>query len=115
MSKTYDISKYITNQLPAIRISDDLVVSVNNRKSAVLNVQVFIKEQDALEEGNEEKLNDADAMEKAMSMLLSAKDFKAVVALDLPYPEFKTIWKAVFASALGSELDLEDEKRFQEA
>lgn len=39
-----DISKKITNELPVIKISENLIVSVNNRKSNVLTVQAMIAE-----------------------------------------------------------------------
>ena len=39
--KVIDISMKITNQLPMIRITDDLVVTVNNRKNTILNVQAM--------------------------------------------------------------------------
>ena len=32
MAKIYDISARITNELPTMKISDDLIVTVNNRK-----------------------------------------------------------------------------------
>ena len=37
--RVIDISMKITNQLPMIRITEDLVVTVNNRKSTILNIQ----------------------------------------------------------------------------
>ena len=39
--KVIDISMKITNQLPMIRITEDLVVTVNNRKSTILNIQAM--------------------------------------------------------------------------
>ena len=39
--KVIDISMKITNQLPMVRITDDLVVTVNNRKNTILNVQAM--------------------------------------------------------------------------
>ena len=38
--KVIDISMKITNQLPMIRITDDLVVTVNNRKNTILKVNL---------------------------------------------------------------------------
>lgn len=42
--KVIDISMKITNQLPMIRITEDLVVTVNNRKSTILNIQAMAQE-----------------------------------------------------------------------
>lgn len=44
-----DISKKITNELPVIKISENLIVSVNNRKSNVLTVQAMIAESENAE------------------------------------------------------------------
>ena len=44
-----DISKKITNELPVIKISENLIVSVNNRKSNVLTVQAMIAESEKRE------------------------------------------------------------------
>ena len=46
MSKIYDISMYITNELPRLCIADGLIVTVNNRKSTILLVQAMINETD---------------------------------------------------------------------
>lgn len=42
--KVIDISMKITNQLPMIRITEDLAVTVNNRKSTILNIQAMAQE-----------------------------------------------------------------------
>ena len=42
--KVIDISMKITNQLPMIRITEDLVVTVNNRKNNILCVQAMASE-----------------------------------------------------------------------
>ena len=35
MSNIIDISSRITNQLPMVKITDDIIVTVNNRKNTV--------------------------------------------------------------------------------
>ena len=47
--KVIDISMKITNQLPMIRITEDLVVTVNNRKSTILNIQAMAQEAESKE------------------------------------------------------------------
>lgn len=40
--KVIDISMKITNQLPMVRITDDLVVTVNNRKNTILMYRLWL-------------------------------------------------------------------------
>ena len=42
--RVIDISMKITNQLPMIRITEDITVTVNNRKSTILNIQAMAQE-----------------------------------------------------------------------
>ena len=63
--KVIDISMKITNQLPMIRITEDLVVTVNNRKSTILNIQAMAQEA----EGKENK-DDMAFMIKGLEMLV---------------------------------------------
>ena len=44
MGKIYDISMKITNELPTLKITDDLIVTINNKAKTVLNVQAMIQE-----------------------------------------------------------------------
>lgn len=63
--KVIDISMKITNQLPMIRITEDLVVTVNNRKSTILNIQAMAQEAE-----NKENKDDMAFMIKGLEMLV---------------------------------------------
>lgn len=52
MAKFYDISAKITNELPTLKITDELVVTVNNRKNTILNVQAMVAETEKKTEEN---------------------------------------------------------------
>ena len=52
-----DISKKITNELPVIKISENLIVSVNNRKSNVLTVQAMIAESENAEKSGKKPMS----------------------------------------------------------
>ena len=66
--KVIDISMKITNQLPMIRITEDLVVTVNNRKNNILCVQAMASE--AEKKVNEDGDNGIGFMVKALEMLV---------------------------------------------
>ena len=82
--KVIDISMKITNQLPMIRITEDLVVTVNNRKSTILNIQAMAQEAE-----NKENKDDMAFMIKGLEMLVGKDASDKIEALDLPIPEYK--------------------------
>lgn len=100
MSNVIDISSKITNALPIVKITDDIVVTVNNRKSTVLNIQLMIKEQEKkVKEG--EGADEFTFMEKALIMIIGKKSVDSINKMDLPVPEYKIVYNAVMAAASG--------------
>lgn len=103
--KIYDISMYITNKLPKMVINEDLILTVNNRKSAVLNVQAMIMEFE--KKASDKEMNVAELeskmMEKALQMLVGEANADKIEALDLPLPEYKRIFDTIMAAAQGIE------------
>ena len=63
--RVIDISMKITNQLPMIRITEDITVTVNNRKSTILNIQAMAQEAE-----NKENKDDMAFMIKGLEMLV---------------------------------------------
>ena len=110
-----DISARITNELPVVKISDDLVITINNRKSSVLSVQAMIAEA-----GNNEKdgkeVNELKFMDSVLRCLTSGKTVDAINKLDLPLPEYKVIYNAIMAACNGQtleEFEQQQKARFQ--
>ena len=89
MAKIIDISSKITNELPVVKITDEIMVTVNNRRSTILNVQAMSKEL-------ERKTADDEYDEIAfMNKVLEIND------LDLPFPEYKEVYETIFNAATG--------------
>ena len=82
--RVIDISMKITNQLPMIRITEDITVTVNNRKSTILNIQAMAQEAE-----NKENKDDMAFMIKGLEMLVGKDASDKIEALDLPVPEYK--------------------------
>ena len=95
--KVIDISMKITNQLPMIRITEDLVVTVNNRKSTILNIQAMAQEAE-----NKENKDDMAFMIKGLEMLVGKDASDKIEALDLPIPEYKEMYNAIMGVATGT-------------
>lgn len=106
MAKIYDISMLITNELPKVVISDDVMFTVNNRKSTVLNVQAMLAEQERAAENGElsnEDNTEYAVMEKVLKMLIGQKAVDSINEIDLPLPEYKKVYETIMAAAMGTE------------
>lgn len=95
--KVIDISMKITNQLPVIRITDDIMVTVNNRKSTILNIKAMAKEAE-----NKKDTDDMAFMIKGLEMLIGKDASDKIEALDLPIPEYKEMYNAIMQVAMGT-------------
>ena len=110
-----DISARITNELPVVKISDDLVITINNRKSNVLSVQAMIAEATTNAENEGREVNELKFMDSVLRCLTSGKTVDAVNKLDLPLPEYKLIYNAIMAACNGQTLEEfeQQQSRFQ--
>lgn len=97
--KVIDISMKITNQLPMIRITEDLVVTVNNRKNNILCVQAMASEAEkkACEDGD----NGIGFIVKA-EMLVGKEAADKIENMDLPLPEYKEMYNTIMSVATGT-------------
>lgn len=105
MSNIIDIRSKITNQLPIIQLTDEIIVTVNNRKSTILNMQLMIKEQEKKAKEDNEEYDEIAFMDKVLGMLTSPKTVKEINALDLPLPEYKIVYEAIMNAATGQSQD----------
>ena len=113
MSNIIDISGKITNQLPIVKVSDEIVVTVNNRHSTIMSMQLLIKEQEKASKENGDEYDEMAFMDRVLAMLIGKKSVDAINKIDLPLPEYKMVYQGVMAAATGESQE-EVDKRFQE-
>mgnify|MGYP000757893727 CR=1 FL=1 len=99
MGKIIDISSKITNELPVVKITDEIVVTVNNRRSTILNVQAMTKELER--KTDDEEYDEMAFMNKVLELIVGGKKVKEINDLDLPFPEYKEVYNAIFGAATG--------------
>lgn len=104
MAKFYDISKKITNELPTVKITEEIICTVNNRKNNVLNVLAMIQEAEKKENEDEENAR-IEMIQKALKLLVGEKTATAIEKLDLPLPEYNCVFTTIMTAAQGGELD----------
>jgi PHD/YefM family antitoxin component YafN of YafNO toxin-antitoxin module len=97
MAQMIEISKKITNELPVVKVTDDIVVTVNNRKNTVLCTMAAYEEMQKKEDGN-----DAVNMRKMLEMLIGKKHADAIEELDLPLPEYTLVFETIMDVATGN-------------
>lgn len=112
MAQIIDITGRITNELPMVRITDNLVITVNNRKNTIMNVQAMIAQEQAKVKTDGETFDELKMIRKTMDMLVGKKAADEVEALDLPFPEYKLVYQAIMAAATGGSME-DVERRFQ--
>lgn len=100
MGQMIDISSKITNELPVVKITDDIIVTVNNRKKNILTVQALAKEEER--KHKDDGYDEMAFIEKAVGMLVSAKHAKMIEELDLPLPEYKEVYNTIMSVAAGT-------------
>lgn len=108
MAQIIDITGRITNELPMVRITNSLVITVNNRKNTIMNIQAMI----AQEQAKAETFDELKMIRKTIDMLAGKKAADEVEALDLPLPEYKLVYQAIMAAATGDSME-DVERRFQ--
>lgn len=80
-----------------IRITEDLAVTVNNRKSTILNIQAMAQEAET-----KENKDDMAFMIKGLEMLVGKDASDKIEALDLPIPEYKEMYNTIMQVAMGT-------------
>ena len=88
-----DISMKITNQLPKVIITDELMVTVNNRKN---NIQAMAQEFE------KKKKDEMAFMTKGLEMLVGASATAKIEEMDLPLPEYKMLYETIMGVATGT-------------
>jgi hypothetical protein len=99
MAKFYDISSKITNELPTLKITEDIIVTINNRTKTIMNVEAMYKE--LLDRKEDNQISEYDVMKKALKMLIGAKKEEEIDKLQLPIDEYKEVFTTIFSIATG--------------
>lgn len=105
MSKMIDISAKLTNDRPKIKLSDDLIFEVDDRKNTLLKID---------QKMNGEDVDSVSAIDDILEALLGEKALKEINKLDLSFGATQTIMTAAMAAVTGEDFNVA-EARFQEA
>lgn len=104
MNKTIDITKYLTNERPTIKLAEDKVYEVDDRKNTVLLLNKKMESAD---------LNDLEFIDEIFELLLGKEARKEIDEMDLSFSAYQTILVAAMAAVLGEDFEVA-EARFRE-
>lgn len=96
MGKQIDISSRLTNERPTLKLAEDKVFPIDNRKNTVLVLNQRIEESD---------LNDLNAVDGILELVLGKEAVDEINGMDLAFSDYQTIFIACMAGALGEDFE----------
>lgn len=104
MSKVIDISAKLTNERPKIKLAEDKIYEIDDRKNTILKLNQKMENAD---------VDDVEFIDETLEMLLGEKAAKEINEMDLSISAYKEIMIAVMAAVMGEEYEVA-ERRFRE-
>ena len=103
MSKVIDISAKLTNERPKLKLSEDKIYEIDDRKNTILKMNQKMKNAD---------LDDVEFIDEMIAMLLGKEAAKEIDKMNLSISAYKHIMIAIIAAVTGEEYE-EAEARFR--
>lgn len=103
MSKVFDITSKLTNERPVLKIAEDKIYEVDDRKNTILQFEQLVQSGD---------LSDVETMEKMIETVLGKKAAKEIEEMELSVLGYQSIMIAITAAISGEEYEAA-ERRFR--
>lgn len=101
MSKVIDISAKLTNERPKLKLAEDKVYEIDDRKNTVLKMYQKLQNADT---------NDIEIFDEIVEMLLGGKAAKEINEMNLSIKDYQTIVIAIMAAI--QEITFEQAEQF---
>lgn len=105
MSKVIDISAKLTNERPKLKLAENKVYEIDDRKNTVLKMNQKLQNAD---------IEDIEFIDEMIEMLLGKEAAKEIDEMNLSIVNYQSIMVAIMAAITGEEYDVA-EKRFRES
>ena len=96
MSKIIDISAKLTNERPKLKLADDKIYEIDDRKNTILQLNQKMQNAD---------LNDLNVIDEMIKVVLGKKAAKEINDMNLPIVAYKSILIAIMAAVTGEEYE----------
>lgn len=96
MSKMIDISAKLTNARPKLKLAEDKIYEIDDRKNTIIKMENTLKNSD---------INDLNFLDEIIKLLLGEKAAKEIDEMDLSISDYQTIVIAIMASIQEMEFE----------
>lgn len=106
MSKMIDISSRLTNERPQLKLAEDKIYDIDDRKNTVIKFEQDIQSKDISEIG---------VIDEMIELFLGEKARKEIDAMELSLPVYQAIMVAIMASIQGVDFEVAEARFRKEA
>jgi hypothetical protein len=106
MSKIIDISAKLTNERPKLKLAEDKIYDIDDRKNTIILLNQKMQGSD---------VNDLDAIGEMISVVLGEEAAKEINDMNLPIVTYQSIMIAIMAAVTGEEYEAAESRFRKEA
>jgi len=106
MSKIIDISAKLTNERPKLKLAEDKIYEIDDRKNTIILLNQKIQETD---------VNDINAIDEMISVVLGEEAAKEIDEMNLPMAAYQSIMIAIMAAVTGEDYEVAEARFRKEA
>ena len=103
MSKIIDISAKLTNERPKLKLAEDKIYEIDDRKNTIILLNQKIQDTD---------VNDINAIDEMISVVLGKEAAKEIDEMNLSISAYQSIMIAIMAAVTGEDYEVA-EARFR--
>lgn len=106
MSKIIDISAKLTNERPKLKLAEDKIYEIDDRKNTIILLNQKIQDTD---------VNDVNAIDEMISVVLGKEAAKEIDEMNLPISAYQSIMIAIMAAVTGEDYEVAEARFRKEA
>lgn len=106
MSKIIDISAKLTNERPKLKLAEDKIYEIDDRKNTIILLNQKIQDAD---------VNDINTIDEMISVVLGEEAAKEIDEMNLPMAAYQSIMIAIMAAVTGEDYEVAEARFRKEA
>ena len=106
MSKIIDISAKLTNERPKLKLAEDKIYEIDDRKNTVLKMDQEMKNAN---------IDNVEFIDTMIKLLLGEKAAKEIDAMELSITDYQAIMIAIMAAVTGEDYEVAEARFRKEA
>jgi hypothetical protein len=106
MSKIIDISAKLTNERPKLKLAEDKIYEIDDRKNTIILLNQKIQDTD---------VNDINAIDEMISVVLGKEAAKEIDEMNLSISAYQSIMIAIMAAVTGEDYEVAEARFRKEA